>query len=337
MKQLSDFNLGKIIALREQGLTYREIAEKIKRSITTISSVLKRNNERGHPFRKAGSGRPSALNNEHKKVLATIMKKEPKLSVCKMNAKLKDKTGVSICHETVRRELKKQGIFAYSPVKRPKLNENHKISRFNLCNKWSDEPEEYWEKVIFSDECKFNLHNSDGKTYVWRKQGTGLETRYLKETIKHGGGFVMVWGCISSKGIGRLVFIEGIMDSPYYKRILVNNLKRSATSMGLTDFIFQQDNDPKHTSELLREYFERQEIKLLEWPSQSPDLNPIEHVWAHMKRCLAGKSFGTRDELKAELKSIWNSISSEFTAKLVKSMPRRIESVLRARGGNTYY
>jgi transposase len=104
--------------------------------------------------------------------------------------------------------------------------------------------------------------------------------------------------------VGKLVFIEGIMNIHYYKRILMNNLKSFTTSMGLDNFIFQQDNNPKHTFDLLKGYFERQEIKLLKRFSQSPDLNPIEHVWAHMKRCLNGKSFGTKDELKTALREI---------------------------------
>ncbi|GFX08436.1 transposable element Tcb1 transposase [Trichonephila clavipes] len=74
----------------------------------------------------------------------------------------------------------------------------------------------------------------------------------LRSTVKHGGGSVMVWGCMASNGVGNLVFIDGIMDPKLYIDILNNNLKESAKELGLDgNFIFQQDNDSKHTADTL--------------------------------------------------------------------------------------
>ena len=52
--------------------------------------------------------------------------------------------------------------------------------------------------------------------------------------------------------------------------------------------IFQQDNDPKHTSRKAQKWFKEQKIKLLDWPAQTSDLSPIEHTWNHLKKCLSG-------------------------------------------------
>jgi hypothetical protein len=127
------------------------------------------------------------------------------------------------------------------------------------------------------------------------------------------------------------------MNRFVYTSILANNMCQSAELMGLDHFVFQQDNDPKHTSAHVRHYFESKRIKVLEWPSQSPDLNPIEHVWAHMKRCLATKVFKSKNELKEELQNIWDNITPEFCFNLIDSMPRRIEDVLKVKGGHTFY
>jgi transposase len=194
MKQLSDFELGRICALKEEGHSLRYIAEKLGRTHSTIMNVLFRLRTRGDVNRKSGSGRPRVLNSNQKAVLSSILKKEPKLSVPKMNIRLQNRSGVSVSDETLQRELKRQGVFAYSPIKRPLLLNRHKISRFDICSKWSYESKSFWDDVIFSDECKFNLENSDGIQNVWRKPGRRLQERYVTTTVKHGGGSVIAWG-----------------------------------------------------------------------------------------------------------------------------------------------
>ena len=117
-------------------------------------------------------------------------------------------------------------------------------------------PESVVKTVIFSDESKFNLFYSDGQQCVWREKSAGLENKNLCKTIKGGGGSVMVWACFSYQGIGRIQIIEDIMTGPIYVDLLSRNLFESAGSMGLKKFIFQQDNDPKHTSRIAKEFFE---------------------------------------------------------------------------------
>lgn len=172
---------------------------------------------------------------------------------------------------------------------------------------------------------------------MWREPSKKLNPRYVETTVKFGKGNVMVWGCFSSKGVGKLVFIDEIMDMWLYLDILRNNLWESASIMGLDHFIFQHDNDPKHSSKLVSEFLEVSEIEVLDWPSQSPDLNPIEHVWAYMKKELRGTNFKTKNDLKVELVRLWNSLPQGFIYKLVKSIPKRVKEVLKSNGKYTNY
>jgi hypothetical protein len=237
--------------------------------------------------------------------------------------------------------LKKDSFKAVVKKKKPKLTIAHRKKRLAFALKYKEWTVEDWKRVIWSDETKINRFGSDGRQWVWKKKGQGLIDREIQGTVKFGGGNVMVWGCMGWEGVGRLAEVEGRMDAKQYVAILEDHLLPSIEESGIFDeeVIFQQDGDSKHTSILAQEWMETNNITLLDWPAQSPDISPIEHLWVHLKARLNEYPTPSKGvwETWERAVEVWNNIGPEVCQNLIESVPRRLEAVIKAKGGHTKY
>ncbi len=112
---------------------------------------------------------------------------------------------------------------------------------------------------------------------VWLQPGEEYKDKCVVPTVNHGGGSVMVWECMSAAGTGELQFIEGTMITNMYCDILKQSMIPSLRRLGCRAE-FQHDNDPKHTSKTTTALLKTLRVKVMDWPSMSPNLNPIEHL-----------------------------------------------------------
>ena len=128
------------------------------------------------------------------------------------------------------------------------------------------------------------------------------------------------------------------MRKEHYHNILRNQMIPSARGLFFDDdWIYQQDNDPKHTAGINQRYLRNKGVIVMDWPAQSPDLNPIENLWNELDRRLKNRMCNSEDELFQVLKDGWDSLPAEYLESLVDSMPRRCNAVIQARGNGTKY
>uniref|UniRef100_A0A8R1HM44 Tc1-like transposase DDE domain-containing protein n=1 Tax=Caenorhabditis japonica TaxID=281687 RepID=A0A8R1HM44_CAEJA len=225
----------------------------------------------------------------------------------------------------IRRRLNAHRLFGRRPVKKPFISKKNQKARVAWAKAHLNCGRKEWAKHVWSDESKFNLFGSDGTKWVRRPIGTRYSPKYQVATVKHGGGNCMVWR------------VNGIMDRYQYEDILENTIRPWALRNIGRAFVFQQDNDLKHTSLHVRSWFQRRRVEVLDWPSQSPDLNPIEQLWEELERQLAGVRASNADEKFAQLEAAWKAIPLSVVHALRDSMPRRCQAVIDAKGFATKY
>ena len=196
-----------------------------------------------------------------------------------------------------------------------------------------------WKNVIWSDESKFNVLNSDGKEYHWTNTPEKITDDSVKETLKFGAGNVMVWGCMTWWGVGHACKIDGNMDGDLYCDILRGELIDTINyyNLDISKITFQHDNDPKHKSKVATTTLQNLKLKVMEWPAQSPDLNPIEHLWDHLTRELKKKNLviSSKNHLWEVLEDVLKEKNTEFCRKLISTMSERVNDVINAKGGYT--
>lgn len=203
-------------------------------------------------------------------------------SAVKINQKVESCHGIRVCTQTVRRCIKKSGFINRVTRKKTFASSRKCIKTLGVWKKYQNihiSDPTFWEYVIFTDECKFMVFGGHERAKVWRKPNKEFLPQNVNSTLKHGGGSLMVWGCMAADGVGCLRFIEGTMDKTVYIEILKDSYLPSVEKLELEENgIFIQDNDPKHSSKIVREWLLYNVKKQLEHPPQSPNLNVIVHL-----------------------------------------------------------
>lgn len=309
--------------------TKAKIARYLRCSVDTVSFWLKRHEETGDVEEHTPTGRPLATTPKEDRMIVEMLEKDPEASSHKLSTQLK-RRHVEVSDRTVRRRLHSVGLTYGATLSKPLLSLEHCKKRLLWAKANHDRD---WGNVLFTDECSMNINIKNKK--VWHRPGQKLVIRTVKHPVK-----VHIWGCVSSNGFGRCCLFTANLNADLLVKIYKKVMLPSAANLFGRDtsaWILQEDNDPKHRSKKAAQWREENRITRLPWPAQSPDQNCIENVWAVLRLKVSNRKPHNLEQLKRAIKTEWSKLSIEYAAKLVDSMPRRVQALLAAKGDYTMY
>lgn len=233
--------------LISKGKTYKEVEDIVGCSPTMICNALK------YKSQPETRGRRPAMTAKLIKRVVRFSKNNPFAPATKIKSELELEASV----ETIRRRLREHNLAAHSPRKVPLLTKRHVAQRLKFANEHFDWPTEKWRNILWTDESKIVLYGARGsRQYVRRPANSEYNPKYTTKTIKHGGSSIMIWACFSFYGVGPIYWIKETMDRTVYVRIMEEIMLPYAREEMPLLWVFQQDNDPKHTSKLAQQWFQ---------------------------------------------------------------------------------
>ena len=296
------------------------VAKYLKISPGMVQMWITRYKDTGSVDDVPRTGRSRATNEKQDMAMVKIIDENPTLTSEEVANKI-SKKGVIVSSRTVRRRLNQSGLNYGRPTKKPLLKPEHIKKRLNWA---SENINRDWSRVVFTDESTFRYNQCINR--LWKRKGEHKIVRVVKSSTK-----VNLYGSFSARGFGKLVIFTGNLTGKKLVQIYKRGLLPSAQKMygnKTSNWILQEDNDPKHKSRVANAWKAENNIQVMSWPPYSPDCNPIENVWGLLKTKLARKKYKSIRSFISNIKKEWNDLSRDYAVKLAESCQQRCASVI---------
>ncbi|CAK9796174.1 Transposable element Tc1 transposase [Anthophora quadrimaculata] len=326
-----------IVRLRNERMTFRQIAEHMGISVHACHTAIKHVEKLDTFENKIRASRPRKTTPRMDRVIRRLSEKDRHRTAVDIYSEILATSDLKIGVHTVCCRLNEFGLMGRVAREKSLISKKNRKERLIFAKEQIKWTREQWGKVVFTDESKFNRVGSDGKFYVRRRVGEEFDPKCIKSTIKGGGGADMIWGAMTINGVGPIHRIQGIMEQHVYVNILENVLLPYTANNLSEDWIFQADNDPKHTSRKAKQFLQDNNVDVMKWPAQSPDLNPIEMLWNDVGRAVSAQKPSNLNDLFDIIHKAWNDIDINRCIRLIESMPRRCAEVIKMKGKATRY
>ncbi|KAL0198163.1 hypothetical protein M9458_006703, partial [Cirrhinus mrigala] len=210
-KELSKDTRDKIVDLHKAGMGYRTIGKQLGEKATTVGAIIRKWKKLKMTVSLPRTGALCKISPRGVSVILRKVRDQPRTTREDLVNDLK-RAGTTVSTVTISNTLRRHGLKSCSVHKVPLLKPAHVQARLKFAKDHLDDPEEAWDKVMWSDETKIELFGINSTRRDWREKKDEYNPKNTIPTMKHGGGNIMLWGCFSAKGTGLLHRIEGRMD-----------------------------------------------------------------------------------------------------------------------------
>ena len=303
-----------IVARRKSGLSASETGSEVDLSGRQVRAVCRAYRQNGRVWRKQGSGRPQVLTARRKQTLFKVVMYHPTQPL----ADILSQYNIACSIRTAQRYLKSRGFSYKKTQKRPYLTYINKEARF----KWAQAYRTYdFSTVVLVDETVMRVGDP---TYGWSRIGAPI----YRDRVNYPPS-LNVWGAITTTGKVSMAFYRHTLNQERYQQLLEEHLYPAADKIwGSGVWVMLQDNAPPHRAISTQRAVLRRAGDIIDWPSASPDVNPIENLWSVLKNRVYERDPRTTMDLENFVEQEWEALDNEQVANLALNMPQRVNKIL---------